>query len=422
MPLEHLPARGFRASEHALRKAFEWFDGRVAEYVKKVEGEQGLELAKFVEALSDKLFFTVITVTDELNAYKVFETLNARGVRLSATDLLKNYLFSVLSKEGQHEHEMKSLENRWEGMVGRLGSESFPDFLRAHWNSRQQFVRHTELFKTIRNQVSTREAVFSLIRSMEEDLDAYLSLTSPETSDWPDALKSPAVKLRLFGVRQPIPFLLAARRVFSNQELATVMHACVVISFRYNVISNLQAGEQEHVYNSVAARISSGELAGPQAVLGSLKSIYASDEAFRPAFSEKALRTSQTRNRRIVRYILCSLEKHLSAHEWDFDSNAFNIEHILPESPEKDWDAFSDADAESMTFRLGNMTLLGTGENRDCGNGPFSVKREAYAKSSFGITRKIATDNADWTPERLAARQRWMATQAAAIWRVAQLS
>ena len=42
----------------------------------------------------DKLFFTIITVTDELNAFKVFETLNARGVRLSATDLLKNYLFS----------------------------------------------------------------------------------------------------------------------------------------------------------------------------------------------------------------------------------------------------------------------------------------------------------------------------------------
>ena len=48
--------------------------------------------------MSDKLFFTVITVADELNAYKVFETLNARGVRLSATDLLKNWLFSVLAR------------------------------------------------------------------------------------------------------------------------------------------------------------------------------------------------------------------------------------------------------------------------------------------------------------------------------------
>ncbi len=57
-------------------------------------------------------FFTVITVTDELNAFKVFETLNACGVRLSSTDLLKNYLFSVVHGEEPHELEMKTLEER----------------------------------------------------------------------------------------------------------------------------------------------------------------------------------------------------------------------------------------------------------------------------------------------------------------------
>ena len=109
-----------------------------------------------------KLFFTVITVTDELNAYRVFETLNARGVRLSSTDLLKNYLFSVLYRQQNASHELKVLENRWEAMVGRLGGESFPDFLRVHWNSGHRFVRQAELFKTIRNSVSSREQVFAL--------------------------------------------------------------------------------------------------------------------------------------------------------------------------------------------------------------------------------------------------------------------
>jgi hypothetical protein len=137
VPLGHLPQRGFRASEHLLRKAFEWFDRRVAEYLKKSTGSEGMRLAQFVEDMSDRLFFTVITVTDELNAYKVFETLNARGVRLSATDLLKNYLFSVLDRGSDTDHELRNLEERWEAMVGRLGAESFPDFLRAHWNSRR---------------------------------------------------------------------------------------------------------------------------------------------------------------------------------------------------------------------------------------------------------------------------------------------
>ena len=98
VPLAHLPQRGFRASEHLLRKAFEWFDRRVTDYAKNSVGDRGVRLAELVENVSDRLFFTIITVTDELNAYKVFETLNARGMRLSATDLLKNYLFSVLDR------------------------------------------------------------------------------------------------------------------------------------------------------------------------------------------------------------------------------------------------------------------------------------------------------------------------------------
>ncbi len=171
VPLGHLPQRGFRASEHLLRKAFEWFDRRVAELLKERKGSEGMRLAQLVEDMSDRLFFTVITVTDELNAYKVFETLNARGVRLSATDLLKNYLFSVLDRGNQNEHELRSLEERWEAMVGRLQSENFPDFLRVHWNSRRAFARQSELFKKNPGPVCNREAVVQLLRDMEQDHD-----------------------------------------------------------------------------------------------------------------------------------------------------------------------------------------------------------------------------------------------------------
>ena len=114
----------------------------------------GKELTVFLDGLVDKLFFTVITVTDELNAFKVFETLNARGVRLSATDLLKNYLFSIISTHDTHETELKALEDRWERITGLLGSESFPEFLRIFWNSRNKLVRKSDLFKTIRKPVS----------------------------------------------------------------------------------------------------------------------------------------------------------------------------------------------------------------------------------------------------------------------------
>lgn len=422
VPLEKLPMRGFRASEHSLRKAFEWFDKRINEQIVKTESNPGVALAQFIESMSDKLFFTVITVTDELNAYKVFETLNARGVRLSATDLLKNFLFSVLHREGQHEHEMSNLESRWENMVGRLGSESFPDFLRVHWNSRQSFVRQTELFKTIRSRMDSKEKVFELIRNMEEDVETYMALTQPETSEWSPEAKRFARELRMFSVRQPFPLLLASRRMLSDSEFEAVLRACAIISFRYNVIGNLPTSEQERTYNAVAARASTAQISTDRDIIQALSGIYPSDKSFTDTFAEKVIRTTQSRNKRIVRYILCKFEERLTQTALDFESSTFNLEHILPENPENGWDAFSDIEAEALTFRIGNMTLLATGANRNIGNAPYAEKRAIFEASTFGITRKIAEENADWTPERIAIRQKWMAAQATSIWRISQLS
>ena len=309
----HLPQRGFRASEHSLRKAFEWFEKRVREYAKdrvKSAGEdEGVALATLVETMSDRLFFTVISVTDELNAYKVFETLNARGVRLSSTDLLKNYLFSVLHRENEHPHEMKVLEDRWEAMVTRLGSESFPDFLRIHWMSRRTFVRQSELFKTIRTKVVNREAVFELLRGMEEDMDTYLALTQPEASQWPAELKNYARELRMFSVRQPFPLIVAAHRRFTAGDFESLLRSCVMISFRYNVIGSQPTNEQERVYYAVAQKISNGDIVQLNAALEAMKAVYPGDEAFKATFSEKIIRTSNSRNLRIVRYILCALDR-----------------------------------------------------------------------------------------------------------------
>lgn len=422
VPLGHLPVRGFRASEHSLRKAFEWFDKRVRDYAKKRGGDEGVVLASLVETMSDRLFFTVISVTDELNAYKVFETLNARGVRLSSTDLLKNYLFSVLHKQNEHPNEMKALEDRWESMVSRLGAESFPDFLRSHWNSRKSFARQSDLFKTIRGKVAERAAVFELLRGMEEDMDTYLALTNPDASHWSTALKNHAQLLRMFRVRQPFSLILAAHRALPEDQFATVLRACLMIAFRYNVIGNLPTNEQERTYYAAAQKLNQRTSSSSIQVLESLQEIYPKDDAFKAVFAEKNIRTTDSRNNRVVRYILCELERQHSGQDNDFESDTFTVEHVLPQNPETGWEQFTDEDAEAMVYRIGNMALLAKGANKEIGNAAYGIKRSVLQASGFGLTQKLGEENADWTPDRIAARQKLLAKLATSIWRIDQLS
>lgn len=420
VPLQKLPQRGLKATEHRMRKAFEWFDRKISqEYTGKKDGAL---LAKVIDRLSDKLFFTVITVNDELNAYRVFETLNARGVKLSSTDLLKNYLFSVVDREGRDERELNNLDERWEKLVGKLGSESFPEFLRAHWNSKNRLVRAAELFKRIRSTVNDRGGVFALIRDLERDADTYAALANPEDNLWHAEQRPYVAELRMFSVKQLYPLLLSAHRKFDTAGFTKLLRVCSVISFRYNVIGQLPANEQERVYTQVAVELSNGHWNNLPEVVNALRSLYPDDSAFVNAFREKRLRTTQSRNKRIVRYILFSIEKSVSQSDYDMDSDRYDIEHVLPENPEGNWDQFSDMDHENSLYRLGNMTLLTSSENRDLGNQDYDVKREVFRNSGFSITRKIAEDNSEWTVDRIAAHQNWMANQAKSIWKVSQLS
>lgn len=421
IPLEKLPQRGFKASEHLLRKSFEWFDAQVSSLLKSVVSYKGQYLAKFVEDLSDALFFTVITVTDELNAYKVFETLNSRGVRLSSTDLLKNYLFSVLDTNSEAQYELDILEKRWLQMESRLQSEKFPDFLRVYWNSKYKLSRHSELFKTVKNNVKDRVGVFDLIKGLESDLDNYLALISPELSDFSESDKNNLALLRMFRVRQPYPLLLSAKREFKQKEFSSLLRAIVVITFRYNTIGSYSPTDQEKVYCAVAEKISSNEILDLKDVWSYLKPIYIDDERFYLDFCCKSINTSDSRSRKLVRYILCLIEKNISGTSLDFTSDSLNIEHILPQNAPDGWNGFTSEACMEMVYRLGNMVLLQPSKNRDIGVEDYSEKIKVLSECTIKTTQLVANNYKEWSPEAIDSHQKDMALKAKLIWSVSQL-
>lgn len=418
IPLEPMPERRINSSEQMLRKATVWFH----EKIKNRFGwtaESGREFTAFIDKLVDKLRFTVITVDDELNAFKVFETLNARGVRLSSTDLLKNHLFSIISTRDTHDHEITALETLWEQIVGELGSERFPEFMRVFWNSRHPFVRKAELFKAIRKQVSNRQQAFELVRKMDRAVSIYMALRDASSPLWNGEEANAVQELAMFSVRQPMALLLSAHEMFYTAKRPTftkIISTIAVISFRYNVICGLPTHEQERLYNEVARKIHGGDYDTLTKVLQALTPVYPSDIQFKAAFAEKELRTTASRNRKVLRHIFHAIEKQASGLEFDPESPKYTIEHVLPENPSTSWSDIPEAKQDALIYRLGNMTLLADKANRKAGNNDFAAKREIYRHSEFAITRKIA-ESAVWNEGSIASRQKELAAIASAVWR-----
>ena len=290
------------------------------------------------------------------------------------------------------------------------------------WNSRSPFARQSELFKAVRSRITSSGEVFALLRGIDEDIDTYLELTQPDGSQWPAAALRSAQELRMFSVRQPYPMLLAARRRLSPAEFEGLLRATVVIAFRYDIIGAQRSGDQERLYHQIAVQLHRGELACLSAVLQALQPTYRSDEAFRADFRERSIKTSQSRNAKVVRYILAALERDAGGVDLDPAAPGFNIEHIFPQSADAGWEAFSERDQDAFVDRLGNLVLLESSSNRNLAYAPYASKQAVLNASTFITTRQLAECFDSWTPETLAARQAQMARAATGIWRVSQLA
>jgi len=415
-----LPQFGLNASERQLRKAFIWFYEKMRER-NGAEENSGRAMTAFWDNLVDRLFFTVITVANELDAFKVFETLNARGVRLSAADLLKNYLFSLLSADDPHRIEMTALEERWERIIGLLGEDTFQDFLRVFWNSRNKLARKSEMFKTIRKSVSNKKQAFALLEGLDQAAPIYAALREPSKALWKREEQQALEQLRMFSVQQPFAMLLACYDHFYESDrdgFTKILRNVAIIAFRFNVICGLHTGNQESLYNDIAVKVSGGLYAHPRQVIEAMKPVYPMDEQFKLAFTEKELKTTSGRNKKVVRHILFRIENQRSSHRLDEESAQYSLEHILPEHPSEEWADIAENIQESMIYRLGNMTLLESSANRDIGNAGYAAKRAAYSNSDFQITRAVAEHYDVWNEQKMEARQRKLADAASAIWRI----
>ncbi|MDE7291041.1 MAG: DUF262 domain-containing HNH endonuclease family protein [Treponemataceae bacterium] len=406
--LQEFPKRGLKNSDRLMKNAFEFFSSAIKNQYKTAE-----ELVTFVEAIVDNLFFTVIIVTDDLNAFKVFETLNARGVQLSSSDLLKNYIFSVADSDKLLSSQIDSLDEKWAKITDILKETQIADFLRVYWNSTHKTVRKNQLYRAIRDEIKTSQQAFALLQDMQKQADVYMALKSPEDELWQQnmAIKEDLQLLKLFNVSQPISLLLIAYTKLSESQFAKLLHKIVIISFRYNVICNKNPNEQETAYNKLAMTLMDGN----DLDLTVLKNaLYVTDAEFEQIFAYKEL-PDNSRNNKIAKYILGKIEHFESSADIDLDHST--LEHILPDSPNPNVWHWADHKVQQFHYRLGNMTLLEYGKNKDLGNADFKTKKEAYKNSTIPMTKRIAeSDIEEWTETEIDRRQQDFAKKAVGIW------
>lgn len=410
-----LNPRGLPKSNRLLWECFSYFRRQVEAWLGSPA--DGTRLARLVsEAAGRQLMFIRIVVDDELNAYTVFETLNARGLELSATDLLKNYLFSRLRTAA----DLEALQRRWTSLMATVHQERFPEFLRYHLQCQLPRVRSQRLFKLVRETVRDGAGVFALLDALERRAEIFAALFDPQHAYWIERRDSASHvrDLNVLRVRQMTPLVFAAWETLGEADFARLLKLLVVVLFRYSAVSGLNTNSLELVFHIAAKGLLDGRIRDPADVFQVLRQIYVDDVRFEQDFARLAPDISG-QGKKLVRYMLAHLEADSSGRPCDPDTDPGTVEHVLPENPSAAWEAeFPRETWERSVNRVGNLTWLEPALNRRIGNADFATKCEAYRSSANSLSRQLPDTVGDaWTPARLDARQALMARRAVHLWR-----
>jgi hypothetical protein len=167
-----------------LHKAFWWFQTTLVKHIKlnKLEAkfeEKVLKLNAFTYALTQHLVLTEIQVTDESTAFEVFESINHKGERLSATDLLKNRLLKKVADDRRDRAETSA---NWASFIDSLSPEaecdqsrfSEIDCLYFWWQAHQSDtsssllvsgqVRQKKLYNPVKEKLDSEDVDFHPVK------------------------------------------------------------------------------------------------------------------------------------------------------------------------------------------------------------------------------------------------------------------
>ena len=405
-----------RASHDRLKNAYNF----LKDYIESKYKSEGLDgLLNLVDFVKDKLLVIIVTVSDDVNAFTVFETLNDRGLILSQTDLIKNYLFN---KAGNRIGEAKDKWTRFTGAIeSGISEEEILNYIRYYWSSKHGLTREKELYKKIKEKIKNKNQAITFLSNLERNSETYLAILNPHHPFWnnfPHECSEYIAELLELRLTQNRPLLIALLEIWKDnpEEVKKSLKLIVSWSVRNLITGTIGSGTLEKEFSKQAKLINDGEINNAKELLSSIEKLIPTDDQFQKAFEMATISKAY-----IARYYLRKLEQaYRTTLELEPIKNPekVNLEHILPENPTdliKDWLNFDENLYKTYYRRIGNLTLLDKEMNSDVGNGPFEGKKEIYKQSELQISNKIAEYD-DWAPSEIETRQKEFAEKAVEIW------
>lgn len=328
-----------------------------------------------------------IASEDELDCYDIFEILNARGVDLEDSELLKNFIF----KYAQPQYTIDRAKEVWAKIEKNMEecNGNMEQFL-AHYVTYRYYkpTKEEGVFRIIKANINKSE-VNILLDNLLEASKRYIIFYHPEKAN-NETIKRCLDFFALVNHRQFRPLFMSLMDGYDNgwftdKQLNNVCSYLKNFSFAYTLVmrnaSNNIDTKIHELSQEVYAKHSEMVLNKIKIELNKFYPVYTEFEAafLNIGFSNKNKKYSNSHNRKRMRYIWSEIEKYeQKTNELVCNIKECNLEHIM-----------NDSESNACVSRVGNILLLSEHINSNMGNDSFEEKKKKLGNSRLSTVKNF---------------------------------
>ena len=385
-------APGVEVQPGRVAEAYEFFRGKIVEWVAG-QAARADDLARLV---LDRLSLVSITLDDNDDPYVVFESLNAKGLRLTAADLIRNYLFMRILPDEQEQLS----QQYWQPMQEQLG-ERLTQFVWHYLMRHGGNVPKSDVYFSFKKSTEHRP-VPEILQELSRYAPTYARLLDPARETDRPAVQAALRRLHRTGLTVAYPLILRLYdKVRHGQAPETMLLDVLVLLENYSLrgfMAQRGTGGSNKSMQTLAARTNALD-GQPAALLDDVRRYlatqnYPSDKEVWDALLHKPLYHHAGERNVRTKLVLETLETDLNPNE-PVVADGLTIEHIMPQTLTAAWHADlgpeSVRDHQTLLHTLGNLTL--TGYNAELSNAPFAAKRTGFAGSNLSLNAELAAES-----------------------------
>jgi len=354
-----------------------------------------------------------VAVSDQVDAFTIFETLNATGKDLTPMDLIKNQVFRLYSREPHIDEPNDS----WKVMLSNSEGNHLK-FLNNFWSSRYKKLSNAKIYKDfIKRIVKPKSDMAIFLDDLKSDSELFKEIVSPVKENWSNG-KENRVFLSLksivdtFNIEVANPILLGLMREYKNKSISLkFLNKALNIIEKYhfinNAISSNRSSGLDTMYASISRDLKNGtdKNAKHSVIRGmvtKLEGRMPGFDEFKASFDSKLYFSSiETKQKKLVQYVLRKIE--LNKQNYNIDITNISLEHIYPEKPNSDWSSLEDKD---LFKNIGNLVILDSSINSKVGNKSYEAKKlVVLAKSTLISTKDVFEKESTWTDSEIKKRK-----------------